>query len=115
MVKFPGMVDYAGYTLEDAKGCVGKGWHKLLEVVWEALDPKRHKVIQVKEKWGCLRIYVDGTNMYFEGYLDGICAVSRFLCEECGEAGELRSRDWIRTLCNACNQRSDNADPRTGS
>lgn len=57
---------------------------------------------QVKEKFGTLRVYL-------EGYDNVIAEISNFAesmsvttCEECGNIGEIRKFKWIKTLCDPC-------------
>lgn len=113
MIFGPGFVEPSGvgYTLTEAKASVGAGWHRLLEAVWRRKDETsfglKEKpnfiVVQVKEKFGGLRIYVDNRHdETIHGFLDGIEAASYTICEECGNSGFLRTdRHWIRTLCDA--------------
>ena len=57
-------------------------------------------IMQVKEKFGTLRIYADNTNEYHKGVIAMAEAMSELTCEECGSSGELDRRRWhIRTLC----------------
>jgi uncharacterized protein (DUF433 family) len=46
-----------GYTLEEALIAVGPGWAGLVEMAWHAIAEAGGGVIQVKEKWGQLRVY----------------------------------------------------------
>lgn len=57
-------------------------------------------VKQIKEKFGTLRIYL-------EGYDNAITEISNFAehmsittCEECGNIGSLRKGSWVKTLCD---------------
>jgi len=57
-------------------------------------------LVQVKEKFGTLRIYADNTNDYHKGVIAMAEAMSSLTCEVCGNSGELDRRRWhIRTLC----------------
>jgi hypothetical protein len=105
-----------GYSLEMAKESVGKGWHPLLERIFLALKPDvvyerkpKGYVIQVKEKFGTLRVYLGGVEMaWVDSYVDGLCDASSVICEDCGNPGRIRSlnegRTWVRTLCDSCHQ-----------
>lgn len=112
---------------------VGPGWRPLLTELHEELVSSGYdyEVLQVKEKWGRLRVYisVDGeAHPFFDLMIPGYGSVtgiadkesgenwnsamvivhsyehrSATICEECGEPGELRTdRPWIRTLCEGC-------------
>jgi hypothetical protein len=56
--RFPGAVIYedGGYDLDLAKRSVGAGWHGFLERLFAA-KPTWVQVVQVKEKFGGLRVY----------------------------------------------------------
>jgi hypothetical protein len=100
-------VKYEGYDRDFAKQSVGKGWASLIDEVFDMLETMEHppKIIQVKEKWGGLRIYDSGvystiipTN--FEKLLREIERKSYTICENCGEQGVLRRGNWMKTLCD---------------
>jgi hypothetical protein len=68
---------------------------------------QRITINTVKEKFGSLRIYLSmgeapghaAEKVYSE--VDGICAVSNFMCEFCGKAGALCSHNgWLKTSCH---------------
>ena len=86
---------------EEAKLCVGAGWHKLIDRVYDDL-PDGVIVVQVKEKLGGLRVYVEHAVLDFFDLLGDIEIESLQTCEKCGEAGEPREGGWIRTRCNSC-------------
>jgi hypothetical protein len=46
-----------GYTLEEALVAVGPGWAPLVEEAWRAVTAVGGGVVQVKEKFGALRLY----------------------------------------------------------
>jgi hypothetical protein len=92
----------------------GSGWRGIVEGLSDALEgmirtlpePERDRcyLTQVKEKWGELRVYMDGPET--EDMKQAIkIAVERSVvtCESCGAAGELREdQPWKRVLCDAC-------------
>ena len=97
-----GGVDYNGYTLEDAKASVGPGWAKILDQLWADL-PSCAVVVQVKEKWGRLRIYQEGSDPAIESLLDLAETRSGLTCEQCGGRGTGTTDErWMKTLCAAC-------------
>lgn len=55
--------------------------------------------VQVKEKWGGLRFYVNGSDDYVRGLIDMAEAISLRTCETCGKPGRPRKGGWVRTLC----------------
>lgn len=110
----PGFVVYErasgvlGYDLALAKESIGVGWHPLLERFFERAEQRQggtaHDivVIQVKEKFGTLRIYFHGGDDFDLGYAAGLEAASALLCETCGARGSTRGGSWLRTVCDAC-------------
>lgn len=56
--------------------------------------------VQVKEKFGTLRFYVNGGNEKAYNYIEFAEALSGSTCEECGAPGTTRGGGWIRTLCD---------------
>ena len=109
----PGFVMYRGYTKEEALASVGKGWSCLIEQLFKAIGDDGFlgvdiKVVQVKEKFGTLRIYTIGATDYADGYIHGLEFLSSLLCEKCGDVGTLRgsesNRYWVLTLCDECNK-----------
>lgn len=107
-----------GYTLEAAKDSVGKGWEKLIEKAFE-LKPDSVKIVQVKEKFGGLRIYFD--TMYqdapvtkesnfavylYQQYVNLLESLSYTICEWCGKRGTVDTQNyWILTLCPSCKRK----------
>lgn len=120
--KRPRRVEYDGYDLETAKASVGKGWHPLLECLFSYLknnekNPKLldTRIVQVKEKFGGLRIYAHACPDYTQGIITGLELASEHICEDCGNAGSIRGsragRTWIRTLCNSCHEPAQPTHP----
>ena len=56
--------------------------------------------VQVKEKFGTLRFYVDGYHESIGKRIDQAEAESAQICEVCGNKGQQRSQGWVRTLCD---------------
>jgi hypothetical protein len=95
-------VNYKGYTRELGLSSVGKGWAPLVNRVFDKLESVKGTVniIQVKEKYGGLRIYTDYSNKKLN---EVICEVEREslkMCEECGQSGKLRGKSWYYTSCD---------------
>lgn len=64
------------------------------------------RVVQIKEKFGTLRLYVDiaaEATAGQAGEIHGAIHVGEYLssvtCEECGKPGTLSGKGWIRTTC----------------
>jgi len=90
--------------------CHGDGWFEILWRLCEALAPlvaaaekqtgRPFEVLQVKEKLGGLRFYV---NHRTDAICERITAAeleSMRTCEVCGQPGTRRMGNWIRTLCD---------------
>ena len=92
-------------TLNEIQECVGRGWSKLLEDLYNDLLALGWdgKVLQVKEKFGGLRFYIDN---WADPLYNRICEAeeeSFRTCERCGEAGQVRShKGWLTTSCQKC-------------
>ncbi|MEK7197881.1 MAG: hypothetical protein AAB648_00250 [Patescibacteria group bacterium] len=87
----------------------GDGWFELINELCKklkALDLKDFRVLQVKEKFGGLRFYVNGVELdkADETYqlIDEAEAKSLTICEKCGKPGKSNEIGWIRTLCDNC-------------
>ena len=87
----------------------GKGWKYLYQPILDKVEeinkdnPKPIKILQVKEKFGRLDIYLD---RYENGILKDIMKASEqssHVCEECGEPAEPRTvNGWMYQLCDEC-------------
>lgn len=60
------------------------------------------KVVQVKEKFGTLRYYVNYSSDEISAAVNKAEHRSAVTCEECGEPGVLRGTTWWRTACHKC-------------
>lgn len=56
--------------------------------------------IQIKEKFGGLRIYVQDAKPEVQSYITFAESMSYRVCEECGAPGEPRNDSWSKTLCD---------------
>ena len=113
------MLKPESWSLDDAKAAVGKWWHKLLEEVYVELNKySNFRIVQVKEKWGKLRIYFDPIDqaifleqedqlwIKFWDYLAKIEKRSGSICEDCGEKGSLvKIGSWLKTHCEPCSRK----------
>ena len=58
------------------------------------------QAVQVKEKFGTLRFYVNGGTPEQHNYIDFAEEMSGRVCEHCGAPGKRRGGGWVRTLCD---------------
>lgn len=84
---------------------VGKGWRPIISPVLERLESDGIVIIQVKEKFGGLRIYVGPASDFHYSLIEEAAQKCAKTCERCGEPGALDDDDgWLRTLCRDCIQ-----------
>jgi len=88
---------------------IGEGW---MSLVIELLDKIQHlvdnnpeysglQVIQVKEKYGELCVYLNYYYKEIEDIIDEYEEKSCYICEVCGEKGEIRNiNNWYTALCD---------------
>lgn len=101
------------------KECLDNGgktpWGK--EVTAEEVEQKRLEmveaektvptVVQVKEKFGTLRFYINaGTDEHYN-YITFAEVMSAVTCETCGAPGKRRGRGWIYTACDEHTDKDD--------
>ncbi len=55
---------------------------------------------QIKEKFGGLRVYINGGNAEMRTCTHFAESMSYHTCEVCGSPGKLRKDDWVKTLCD---------------
>jgi len=60
------------------------------------------RVVQIKEKFGTLRIYTSGVMDVFTPIIERAEERSSQECEFCGAVGKLRDGPWTKCRCDAC-------------
>jgi hypothetical protein len=96
-----------GGPVTDYEIDVGPGWHDLLDRLHAELaaaDPS-YQTVQVKEKFGRLRVYLRRASGELEAILDRYEEMSGDVCENCGKPGTCHAstpHGWIKTLCDEC-------------
>lgn len=72
-------------NIDDYKNCVGKGWWEELVEPFLKLIAHRDDVTinQIKEKFGGLRIYIDGPE-FIGNIIESLMESSYKICEDCG-------------------------------
>jgi hypothetical protein len=86
----------------------GDGWFRLIDQLSAditALDEKNGTqtiAVQVKEKFGGLRFYIEGGSDAVIDLIDAAEDESFRTCETCGRPGMLRDWGWLATLCAKC-------------
>ena len=89
----------------------GDGWYKIIDhccrmIQYDIDHNKKEQVVavQVKEKFGGLRFYVDGANEKAYDIIRFFESLSYRICEKCGKSdAKTESKEhWIRTRCDKC-------------
>ena len=98
----------------------GDGWVPIIDAFLTLAGNNDYVVGQLKEKFGTLRFYWHGEPVG-EGKVDDVWYdianalesyaehTSSFTCERCGKDGELRTKGWMWTLCDECEEKRANA------
>jgi hypothetical protein len=78
------------------------------------VKPKTNPVVriaQIKEKFGGLRVYIDGNDDYIRGVISLAEKLSYSICEDCGTNHNVtqNKKGWIRSLCPSCRKIHDNS------
>jgi len=101
----------------------GSGWYNIIDTLcyqiqqhvdWKSKnlseeEKESFQVIadQVKEKFGTLRFYYHGGDDFVEGLVNMAESMSSLTCERCGSPGIKRTKGWIVTLCDSCNDKKE--------
>lgn len=88
----------------------GDGWYKVIDdlcfTIQQYVDSTgatQPEAVQVKEKFGTLRFYVDKANSEIYEMIDRAEQESGYTCEKCGQPGkEIVISGWIETRCKKC-------------
>lgn len=87
------------------------GWYFLIDSLSESIQitinsmPEQIRsdfyAVQIKEKFGTLRYYMNHTTPYIDGAISMAEHMSAWHCEDCGSPGSSRSiKGYIQTLCD---------------
>ena len=81
------------------------GWEPLIRDLALKLYELGARAVQIKEKFGILRVYTETHSADIASALRGAEQASREVCEKCGDWGMLRNnRSWVKTYCDRCNR-----------
>lgn len=91
-------------TLDELQEEYPKGWRKIVDQLMEDLSKSNwnREIVQIKEKFGELRVYVNDTSNEVYDRITAASFESLRTCQECGEPGSQRTIGWIRVLCDSC-------------
>lgn len=90
---------------------MGDGWRRLIEDTFARLDALNAshgprdpdailRVLDVKEKYGTLRIDVVPYDDEAEAVVNDAEAQSEKICDVCGSTGRMRGERWLSTRCD---------------
>jgi hypothetical protein len=94
-----------GYLLPVSFGIeCGPGWYNLIDYVSSKLENlfQGIEVVQVKEKFGNLRVYLDHYTPEAEKITKFAEDESETTCEVCGKKGILITGGWYKVRCSLC-------------
>ena len=88
----------------------GDGWYGIIDTLCKLIqeyvgDHKGYhtEAVQVKEKYGGLRFYINGVDEYIDGLITFAERLSYMTCEQCGSTdGVTQTKGWVYTLCRQC-------------
>jgi DNA-directed RNA polymerase subunit RPC12/RpoP len=111
---------YADRHASIMESCMGwgfdtmNGWNGIirdlslkLEAIIAAMpDTERvnYKCAQCKEKFGTLRFYMNAETTEMDRLIGEAEKASAVTCEYCGQPGKLRTKGWLFTLCDKCDE-----------
>lgn len=104
---------YGGFYGKGLPFECGDGWFNLLynlskgiqELIDDGIESPDFNVVQVKEKFGSLRYYSNGSVEETDKLVDEAKKLSSITCEICGKPGICRDiGGWLTTLCETCHQ-----------
>lgn len=93
------------------------GWHGIIDdlikdIIVLGWDKR---LSQIKEKFGGLRFYPEGTTDAIHERIYAAERDSFRYCQFCGEPGRLRRGGWLLTLCDSCAVANGRGEGQGGS
>jgi len=89
---------------------ISDGWLAIITSLLKSIkndimynDMPEVKIIQIKQKFGGLRVYYDGGDDATRGMVTMAMAIAEETCEDCGSTEDIsQTSGYIRTLCTKC-------------
>lgn len=103
--------DSKGLTIFDDGFACNAGWYPILDRLFADLSNMRKedvvtrlRVVEVKEKFGRLRVYVVGANLRSEARIEEAVEEAAATCEDCGgpSPGFRYHGAWYGNICDRC-------------
>lgn len=79
---------------------IGDGWLPLILSFCVAY--KGEEILQIKSKFGSLRLYLKHYSNEAQVFISGLEGASYYICEDCGRPSEVKTSGWIKTMCKEC-------------
>lgn len=88
-------------SVDDLVEYVGAGWRPFVRPALEAIVAAGGDIVQVKEKFGGLRIYVhDGDRDKIDAIVEAAEKQADRTCEKCGKPGKIVNlKGWLKNAC----------------
>lgn len=111
--KYPKLL---GNKLSDGGIACQDGWYDLIDKLCADIDQlfkdsglpddKYPTAVQVKEKFGGLRFYMNAVDKSIFSQIFALISAaeqqSEIICEKCGSPGKIRHGGWWKCLCDKC-------------
>jgi hypothetical protein len=120
--KYPNLFKQKDLPMSETCMCwgidTGDGWFKLIDWLCDYIqgmidnnkedNPKEYyqiEFVQVKEKFGTLRVYCNSSPEWVENVISFVTYLSSKICENCGSTENVTStKGWISYLCQKCHK-----------
>lgn len=112
--KYPKLFRQKDLSMQETCLCwgleCGAGWYWLIDNLCnciqgyiDANDKSQVEFVQIKEKFGMLRAYIDNADEYTYGMISLAASLSYKTCEMCGSTTDImHTKGWIKTICTDC-------------
>jgi len=112
--KYPKIFKQKKLSMKETAMCWGietpDAWYILLNCLCGYLQFDIEKngqpqleAIQVKEKFGTLRFYINGETERQRGMINFAEFISKYICADCGKFSETKeTKGWITNFCKEC-------------
>lgn len=98
---------YWGFDCMDGWFPIVRDLSLKLEAIIAAMPDEeraKYRAAQVKEKFGTLRFYMTAETDEMDKLIEEAEKASAVTCEYCGQPGKLRTKGWLFTLCDKCDE-----------
>lgn len=80
-------------------------------LTWSEKSRKGFRIMQIKEKFGSLRFYVNAETDNLSKIISKYERMSEFICIKCGKPATWVSIDWISPWCDECSKSNRELSP----